>query len=257
MLRWCAYCQRFQGEVAPFEDLSHTHGICQNCKANELYLVDAKIDHASKLKEMYDLLMEAGKTKDMSRAEQLVDAALMAGMLPVEILLGLVGPSLYVIGEQWEQGVISVAEEHQFTSFCERIFDLTEERVRQSMPRLSGKQAEIFLLNTYGNRHPLAIRILMLWFQSRGISARMLSPAPSHESLVEAIRHARPRLILISIALADQRVGLLELITSINSIPPDIRPSVIVGGYAVKSGSITPIPGVTFLEDISQLEQMI
>lgn len=127
------------------------------------------------------------------------------------------------MGEQWKHGAASVAEEHQFTSFCEGVFDLIEERLRLAVPIVSGQQSGIFLLNTYGNRHTFAIRILLLWFKSLGIDARMLNPEPSPEYLVEAIRRTRPRLILISI----------------------------------KFGSIAPIVGVTFLEDIMQLEQLI
>jgi methanogenic corrinoid protein MtbC1 len=256
MLRWCAYCQRFQGEVAPFENLSHTHGICTHCKTNKLYLVNAQIEHAHKLRKIQDLLMQAGKVGDISVAHTLVNEALTVGVRPVEILLGLVSPSLYLIGEQWQRGAISVAEEHQFTSFCEKIFDVIDGRLRFAEPVAGEEHVDVLLLNAHGNRHTLGIRTLSLWFKSRGISARILDPETSPEYLIEAIRQTRPKLILISIALADQRGGLLEIISLIDSIPSNIRPRVIVGGNAVKSGLMTPISGVTFLEDITQLEHV-
>jgi len=33
MIRWCAHCQRYQGDVEPLDDYSVTHTICEDCVA--------------------------------------------------------------------------------------------------------------------------------------------------------------------------------------------------------------------------------
>ena len=34
MIRWCAYCQHYQGEQEPLDDYSITHDICEPCLAS-------------------------------------------------------------------------------------------------------------------------------------------------------------------------------------------------------------------------------
>ncbi len=43
MLKWCTYCQEFQGEVPPFDTLASTHGICQNCVPHAEHLTSREL----------------------------------------------------------------------------------------------------------------------------------------------------------------------------------------------------------------------
>ena len=37
MIRWCAYCQKYIGEVEPFDRFEISHGICRRCVASGLF----------------------------------------------------------------------------------------------------------------------------------------------------------------------------------------------------------------------------
>src|SRR5271156_3748793 len=124
MLRWCAYCQEFQGEIAPYNIFTTTHGLCPACEAKGMGRLDSEIGNSHRLREIQGLLYEAGKTGDMAAASSIVHHALKAGLRPVDILVGLITPLLYLIGIEWENSLITVADEHRFTSFCERVFEL-------------------------------------------------------------------------------------------------------------------------------------
>jgi hypothetical protein len=64
---------------------------------------------------------------------------------------------------------------------------------------------------------------------------------------------ARPRLLLISMALAEQVADVTRIAQSIAELPVDVRPRVIVGGNAVKRGHVDAIPHAELLADISLL----
>jgi hypothetical protein len=98
MLRWCAYCQEFQGEIAPFNTFTTTHGVCPACEAKGMGRLDSEIGNSHRLREIQGLLYEAGKTGDMAAASSIVRRALTAGLRPVDILVGLITPLLYLIG---------------------------------------------------------------------------------------------------------------------------------------------------------------
>src|SRR6202012_2861287 len=130
MLRWCAYCQEFQGEIAPLDIFTTPHGTCPACQAKGMSQLDAEIGNSHRLREIQGLLYEAGKTGDLPAASRIVQHALAAGLRPVDILVGLITPLLYLIGIEWETKLITVADEHRFTSFCERGFELVVPEVK-------------------------------------------------------------------------------------------------------------------------------
>jgi hypothetical protein len=54
-------------------------------------------------------------------------------------------------------------------------------------------------------------------------------------------------------ALPEQADGVVGIVDRIAALPQALRPRVIVGGYAVKQGLVSEIPGAELLADISQL----
>src|ERR1700733_13175672 len=112
MLRWCMYCQQFQGEVAPFSNFNTTHITCPSCKAKRRAQLDSEIQRSWMLRGLQEQLMEIGKSGDSLAAEECVDLAIRANVRPVDILVGLIAPLLYIIGEQWSLKTITVVDEH-------------------------------------------------------------------------------------------------------------------------------------------------
>ncbi len=256
VLRWCAYCQEFQGEVPPLDRFTTTHGVCVACLAKGTDRLDMEIANSHRLRELQGQLHDAGKRGDLAAASGIVKMALDGGVRPVDILVGLVTPLLYLIGSEWESGQITVAEEHRFTRFCERVFALVRIEVRARLPVPAVLPTLVFLLNAKGNHHTLGIRILALWLQSKGIATREFHPALAPEALVQCAVDEGAKAILISLALDRQKAYVYSVGQRVEqlSLP---RPVVIVGGYAVKLKLVKPIAGTIFLETISGLPEMI
>jgi methanogenic corrinoid protein MtbC1 len=257
MLRWCAYCQEFQGEIAPLDKFSTTHGLCSACRAKGTGQLDSELDNSHRLREIQGLLYEAGKKGDMSAAPAIVHDAIAAGLRPVDILVGIITPLLYLIGIEWEISEITIADENRFTRFCEHVFELVKlEVASRGIPGGETRRALVFLMNARGNTHSLGIRILSLWLQSAGIETREFHPPPSPDLLIHFIAEEKPQAVLISLALASQRDYVATVARRIAELPQP-QPTLIVGGYGIKHNLIRPISGALFLETINGLTDLI
>jgi hypothetical protein len=254
---WCSYCQKFQGETPPFGDLSITHVLCLECESahSDVFAADV-IRHGVFLREIFRSLFKAGRKNDFGSAERLVERAIAANCRPVDILIGIVAPMLYKIGEEWKSGAITVEDEHKFTAFSERVIDLIDSRLHCSSSPRRGDTPVYFLMNAPGNTHSLAIRILALWLESLRICAPITIEHGDLERLARNISEIAPKRLLISMALPEQLDGVAAISALVGRLPKTVRPSVLVGGYAIKAGFVTFIPGADLVADISLLSSI-
>jgi len=254
VLRWCSYCQTFQGEQPPYHDLRITHGICPSCERTvDSFDTDVRVYTQTRtLQRIQSQLWDAGTRHDAQTAARVIDDAGTARVRPVDALMGLVAPMLYEIGVQWERAVVSVEDATRFTAFCEELFRLVSERIAPPVLARSGSES-VVLMNTPGNHHLLALRILSLWLSGEGVRTDVIGPGEGLDDIVALVSRVRPRLVLISIALPEQRQAVLDVVTALAALPQSSRPTVFVGGYAVKMGLLEPIPGAELIADIHEL----
>jgi methanogenic corrinoid protein MtbC1 len=254
MLKWCSYCQQFQGETSPYEDLSVTYGLCRRCKSEhpDIFASDV-VRHSRFLRRVYHSLYKAGRRNDFRSAQQLVKEAVAANFRPIDILIGVLAPLLYKIGEQWRSGTITVADEHEFTAFSERVIELIEGIMQRGRTRRRAGVPRCFLMNAPGNTHTLAIRILALWLESRSICTPTVVDHLDLQELAQHIIKAAPKALLISMALPEQLNGVAAISALVGELPAGARPKVIVGGYAIKSGLVRFVPGADLVTDINLL----
>lgn len=256
MLSWCSYCQQFMGEVPPYEDLVINHGMCAACEANELGSAATDLRRANFLNDIQHQLAAAGKHNDIEEAERVIDVAIRAKVMAIDILIGIIAPLLREIGDDWKRNRVCVAQEHRFTAFCERIFSFLAAKVgdaTSAAPATSADRAEVLLMNAPGNRHMLAVRILSLWLKKKGVPARLVDRPQSAKELVALINRTKPKQLLISMALSEQAEGVAAIAEQIAALQASTRPKVIVGGNAVKLGLVPAIPDATLLADINAL----
>jgi methanogenic corrinoid protein MtbC1 len=248
------------GEIPPYDDFGITHGLCRPCEMEHFDLFeDRALGRSIFLRGIFHQLFDAGRREDMAVAEGIVDAAIAAHCRPVDILIGMIAPMLYEVGEEWKRGALSVASEHRFTAFSERVIDLIARKIEYGfgitrpgmLPQMHA--TSFVLMNAPGNRHTLAIRILALWLESRGLRARIVGAELSRAALVADLIAARPKYFLMSMSLAEQYDGVADVAQSIHALPAAIRPTVVVGGYPIKAGLISSIPAVSLMADINSL----
>ena len=109
-------------------------------------------------------------------------------------------------------------------------------------------------MNAPGNRHALAVRILSIWLKGRGAKVRIFEDNIDQDGLMRNIAADRPKYLLISMALTEQRDRVADIAKTVQTLPQDVRPKIVVGGYPVKAGLIYSIPETEFLSNISALQ---
>lgn len=134
--------------------------------------------------EIQHQLRDAGLRNDLRAAERIIEGAATLNVSPVDILMGMIAPALYQVGEDWKRGTRSIAEEHRFTSYCYDLFNWVVANARGNGPDslTEAGDSEILVVNAPGNAHTLAIRILCLWMWNKGFRARMVEPPPASRS---------------------------------------------------------------------------
>ncbi len=253
-IRWCAYCQEFLGETAPFESLDLSHGMCVICARKGLDLSRADLTRAKLLSEIQEDLRTAGK-HEASNEEviRLIQKATEAGVKPIDILMGFVTQLLRFIGKKWELGEVSVAEEHRYTIFCERILGHIEAALAQGVSPAPASRVKILVLNAPGNFHTLGTRISAVWLNSHGISAKAIYPRLPPGEVPNLLREYSPKFLGISISLPDQAPAVEEILTAIRGSNLPSSPQVILGGFAVKQSLVPAIPGTTQAGELREI----
>ncbi|HEX4925172.1 MAG TPA: B12-binding domain-containing protein [Bdellovibrionales bacterium] len=233
MLRWCAYCQRFEGEVPPFETYDVTHGLCARCKDRGLEISDAEMERVQNIKAFQSRLWEAGRSGDQSQAESLLGLSLQMGLRPIDTLVGLVTPALWRVGRLWEERKMTVFEEHRFTAFCEQLLAL----VALKTPAVSGG-APVLLLPAEGNIHTLGARMMHIWLSSLEQNAHCVFPGIPVREAASLVWSVRPAVVGVSISMPDQLPQALELEKKLKDELGPECPPVVVGGFPVKMGRV-------------------
>jgi hypothetical protein len=130
MIKWCAWCQQFMHEIAPYDDFSVTHGVCASCKSKHKNLFAKNVvKRANVLRKLFYALFDAGRHEDFKAAARILENAIAANCKPVDLLLGMISPMLYEIGEEWKRGALSVEAEHRFTAFSEKVVQLVQTQI--------------------------------------------------------------------------------------------------------------------------------
>lgn len=153
MISWCCYCQQIMKEKPPLNDFTVSHGICQPC--------GARLDRYEDMEAGYEVAIRlqravfaAAREGDRTTCAGVMAQALAAGLRPASVLLGLVQPALAKIGQQWECGEATVADEHRFTAWCETMLALME-----LPPTDTSAPLDLLIVAAPGSRHTLGLRI--------------------------------------------------------------------------------------------------
>jgi methanogenic corrinoid protein MtbC1 len=173
--------------------------------------------------------LDAVLGRDSRAAISLVADAVRGGTAAEEVCLHVFQPALHEVGERWERGEISVADEHFATATTTDA--LTE--VKNALPRHERHAGTALVCSTPGERHRLGGRMVADFLDAAGW---------------RVVHETEPARVEELTALArDERVDVVALSTSLPWLLPEARrlcvalkallvpPRVIVGGRAYDS----------------------
>lgn len=165
---------------------------------------------------------------DGARA-QLLDCAREA-WLP-EVVTRIVRPAMWRIGWWWQEGRISVAQEHLATEIAHRAVDHAFTHAARK-PR---RQRSALFACVEGNRHALGMRTLADAFEIDGWAAFNLGADVPAASLPGMVNAFRPELVGLSVSMTQQLPAARAAIRAIRALPDGGRIRIMLGGLASDS----------------------
>ena len=151
MIRWCAYCQRFLGESAPYDRLVVSHGLCGDCHATIEETrgeVSPKI-HA--IAEFFRDVLRRSLAGEHIEVDELIDRSRALGILPVDLVIGVIQPVLYELGRRFAAGEVPHTFEREFT----RTGAALMKHLAAERPPLPPSAPRLLLGVSPGNQHQL------------------------------------------------------------------------------------------------------
>ena len=164
---------------------------------------------------------------DEAEAWRLSQDALASAFTAEELYLDGLAPAMRLVGDQWEAGRISIAEEHRASALAARLVG----RLGPLLTRRGPTRGFIVLGTPTGDRHGLATALLADPLRGRGFGVGDLGPDTPAASFAEIVANEEQTIaagIAVSVPVDDDVVS--ETIREIHSAR-DIP--VVLGGRAI------------------------
>jgi excisionase family DNA binding protein len=177
--------------------------------------------------ERFEARLLAG---DSGGAWGVVESALVAGMEPSEVYLGVIAPAMTSIGERWERDEIEVAIEHRASGIVHRVIG----RLGPRFVRRGRTRGAVVVGAPSGEQHSLPLAMMADLVRLAGYEVHDLGADVPPESFAEAAA-AQPGLIAVGIGITTP--GLLPKAAAAVAVVRERCPDVpvVLGGRAVAS----------------------
>jgi methanogenic corrinoid protein MtbC1 len=157
---------------------------------------------------------------DKQTAAKVLNGALTLGP-PIEVVGELVSLALNRIGEDWENGKLSLSQVYMSGVICEELIDTV--LPPQSPGRMSQPKMAIGVFEDY---HMLGKRIIYSSLRASGFELTDLGGGLSIDKLVELVQRDNIKILLLSVLMLPSALHLKELKSKLNGC--DVK--IVVGG---------------------------
>jgi diguanylate cyclase (GGDEF)-like protein len=165
---------------------------------------------------------------DAPAAEAVVADALVAGITPTTIMVGVITAAMRRIGEYWELGQMTVADEHLATALSYRALLPLQEPLQIAPPR---SRERVVLAAVAGQAHVLGLRMVADVLEGAGFDVLYLGADVPAGALREFVADHKPAVVGLSSTQSRDGPRIAEAIVAIHEIRPECR--VMLGGQGV------------------------
>ena len=186
---------------------------------------DSQEPRESRITAIAGAFAEALLAADEVAAEIAIREAMDAGLGTAEIDEKVIVPALWLVGELWERGKISVADEHIATEITVRVLALQREAQRVAQSR-AGRRA--LLATPAGELHLVALRMVANLLRGAGYDVVMLGADVPAIALAAAARRLDAQVICMSLTMPGRAAQVLNAIDEVRRARPSA--AFVVGG---------------------------
>jgi len=150
----------------------------------------------------------------------------------VEPLYGrVIAPAMWRIGCLWEEGAITVADEHLATALTHRVMASV---YGASFGRATSRPGRILLAAVEGQRHALGLRMVADVLELAGYEVNYLGGDMPLDALLSAVRSRGPDIVGLSSTLESAASSLEAAVSQLGEAFPDLP--ILLGGQGVPDG---------------------
>jgi methanogenic corrinoid protein MtbC1 len=212
---------------------------------------DAYAKREARVRELGRAYAEAVLAGDEVAAELVIRRAMTARLTTPEIDDEIIAPALWLVGELWERGEITIADEHLATEISIRVLALQREARRVVESR--GKR-RVMLAAPSGELHVIALRMVGTVLHEAGYRVMMLGPdVPAAALAASAIRH-RPEVVCLSATMPGGGDRVLLSIHEVQQAWP--AAGYVIGGRGLTS-RVRSNPGIDVCSRVSEVVQAV
>lgn len=153
---------------------------------------------------------------------------------PVESLYEeLVTKAMQRVGELWEQGEITVADEHLATATCD--FVLSRFHALHRKQAASDKKMMFFCVER--EQHMLGMRMAAFLCEERGWNVRIMGANLPLEHALKAARAWEPDVVCLSVTIIHHVTKLKQYVEAIEALP--FQPTVVIGSRLLSTQDLS------------------
>lgn len=188
---------------------------------------------------------------DEVEAEVVIREAIDAKLTTAEIDDEIIAPALWLVGDLWQQGKISVADEHLATEISLRVLALHREAARTFRTRGGHR---VMLATPAAELHTVALRMCHGLLREAGYETVMLGADVPPQSLAQCASRHEPDVVCLSSTMPG---GGDQLLIAIHEIQLE-RPAAgfVIGGRGITS-RVRSRPGIEVCDRVSEVVEAV
>lgn len=198
------------------------------------------------------LYLDALRADDGPGAYRIASGGLREGMEIPALYQRVIAPAMHEIGRLWEQGALTVADEHLATALTHRVLAA----LRPPPPAEDGAAAEdpprgrVMLAAVEGEQHALGLRMAADILEDAGFHAIYLGADVPTDALLQAVSALSPDRLVLSATMPELAPRLAEVSDSLRRAHSQV--GLLVGGQAASSDAVEG----TLVQDLEELSSV-
>jgi methanogenic corrinoid protein MtbC1 len=207
---------------------------------------DSPEAHDAKVGELGRAYASAVLSGDEIAAEQAIRDAIDVDLSTAEIDDEIIAPALWLVGELWERGEITVADEHLATEISIRVLALQREAQRVARAR---PERRVMLATPAGERHSIALGMVGDLLRDAGYHVVMLGADVPAGAVAASARRHEPDVICLSSTMAH---GADQVLITIHEVQREWSPAGFVVGGGGLTARLRARPGIDVCHRVSE-----
>ncbi|MEX2108771.1 MAG: B12-binding domain-containing protein [Solirubrobacterales bacterium] len=194
-----------------------------------------------------EALLDALIRPDAADAEAQIRSLLEAGVPGPHIYSRVIAPALASVGDLWEEGTISVAEEHFASAVVEQLMSLVYPTLFERPART---RERILTACVEGERHVIGLRMAADLLEGAGFDVLFVGADAPTDSLAAMAAEAQPAVCVLAAKMPATALTLATTVAEIQSAAPQLP--LIAGGAGPAIREVLG-PEVTVVDQVDEI----